>query len=332
MPITSRITRAASLSVVSVAIVSCASSFSHQITAIHVPPTQYEALNCDQLSIQLVRLSKIMTDLAASIDKKASSDRRITGGLSAAGEVVPLAAIVFLPAAFSLGGNEAQEDEYARLMGEYDAVRKAGVEKNCQLDPNKTVKSPLIANYPAERPGESSALDFYGEAEEELNSGNTDKYTWARALVKAEDDETKVKAKYIELRATELHVQNGGTISTASLNTQSVAVDEGQNIDISGVYASEITESGGRPNFTSKQRRMRITLEQNGKTITGTDSSRKIKINGTRNGNKIEFYIIRGNQIDGVWEINADATKLEGKWSTDGGGGGSGNWNLTRIE
>ena len=102
-------------------------------------------------------------------------------------------------------------------------------------------------------------------------------------------------------------------------------------IDVSGTYISEITESGSRNVFSNKEQKMKITLQQNGNTITGSDSSRAIKISGTREGSTISFYIFRGNQIDGVWEINADATKLEGKWGTDGGGGASGKWNLKRV-
>lgn len=106
-------------------------------------------------------------------------------------------------------------------------------------------------------------------------------------------------------------------------------------IDVSGTYISEITASGnanGAIRFLKKKDRKEITLKQTGNTITGTDSSKNLKINGTREGNRIKFYIVRGNQINGSWEINADATNLEGKWFTDGGGGASGKWNLTKIE
>jgi hypothetical protein len=76
-----------------------------------------------------------------------------------------------------------------------------------------------------------------------------------------------------------------------------------------------------------------IVLKQTGNTITGSIGSKSNWIiNGTREGNIIKFYIIRGNEINGSWEINADATKLEGKWLTTGAGGASGKWNLTKIE
>ncbi len=76
---------------------------------------------------------------------------------------------------------------------------------------------------------------------------------------------------------------------------------------------------------------MQITLQQDGSTITGTDSSGNIRINGRREGSVVRFYIIRGNEINGTWEIGADAGRLEGKWHTNGGGGASGKWNLLRT-
>jgi hypothetical protein len=81
-----------------------------------------------------------------------------------------------------------------------------------------------------------------------------------------------------------------------------------------------------------KKNRKEITLEQTGNAISGVDSPKNPKINGTREGNTINFYIPLGNQIDGTWEINADATEMVGKWHTDGGGGASGKWNLKRLQ
>ena len=83
-----------------------------------------------------------------------------------------------------------------------------------------------------------------------------------------------------------------------------------------------------------------ITIKQDGNIISATDKSNLINIVGTKVGDTIEFWFMAssrmgsggGNEIDGVWKINADASKFEGKWHTDGGGGASGKWNLTKIE
>lgn len=113
------------------------------------------------------------------------------------------------------------------------------------------------------------------------------------------------------------------------------AKSSGFKFDVTGSYISEITVSGsawGTKRFLERKDRKEVILKQTGNTILGTDRSKTFEINGTREGSTINFYIPRGNQIEGVWEINADATKLEGNWNTDGHGGASGKWNLTRVE
>jgi hypothetical protein len=112
-----------------------------------------------------------------------------------------------------------------------------------------------------------------------------------------------------------------------------IEAEPAQVVDISGTYISEITGSGALSGFMKRKIRKEITLEQTGNAISGSDGSKSFKIFGTREGNAINYYVITTtNEINGDWEINADATILEGKWFTDGGGGGSGIWNLTRIE
>jgi hypothetical protein len=113
---------------------------------------------------------------------------------------------------------------------------------------------------------------------------------------------------------------------------------EADSIDISGTYIAETTAWGSGMNH-SLIRKIKIVngklivLKQTGNTITGSVGSiSNWIIKGTREGNTINFYISVGNQIIGSWEINADATNLEGKWFTNGAGGASGIWNLTKIE
>jgi len=118
---------------------------------------------------------------------------------------------------------------------------------------------------------------------------------------------------------------------------ESTPVTDPGVIDISGTYIAETTASGGGPalymmRLVKEMNGKLIVLKQTGNTITGSVSSQSNWIKGTREGNIINFYIFEGNQINGSWEINADTTNLEGKWSTDGGGGASGKWNLTRVE
>jgi len=130
-------------------------------------------------------------------------------------------------------------------------------------------------------------------------------------------------------------VENSASLAALTESSNATEKSIANVNDVSGTYISEITVSGNAAwtkRFLKKEDRKEITLKQTGNTITGTDSSKKIEISGTREGGQINFYIIRGNQIDGVWKINADATKLEGKWHTDGHGGASGEWNLTKVD
>ena len=39
--------------------------------------------------------------------------------------------ILFWPALFFIGGTKEQEAEYARLKGEYEALDKVAIQKNC---------------------------------------------------------------------------------------------------------------------------------------------------------------------------------------------------------
>ena len=146
--------------------------------------------------------------------------------------------------------------------------------------------------------------------------------TSARALVEAEGDEQKRKAKYIELRGNQLYSENVGSISKSNLNEQPVP-----GTDISGTYVSEI-RGGAYMNFTD--RKLLITFKQNGTDIIGTDVNQIKLITGTRKGESIkyEYYGGKGGLVTGVWKINSDGTRLEGTWSRHGDGG---IWNLTKI-
>ena len=82
---------------------------------------------------------------------------------------------------------------------------------------------------------------------------------------------------------------------------------------------------------------MVINLVQNGSSITGTDSSHIIKIKGTIEDDVIKFdieanWISEYRDTTGVWKVSADGTSLEGSWKVSGSRGGTGKWNLNRIE
>ncbi len=104
-------------------------------------------------------------------------------------------------------------------------------------------------------------------------------------------------------------------------------------IDITGTYVSERTYHALPHTAGQKHGKIVILLEQHGNTITGTDSSGKADIRGTRKGDtiKIDFWApFWSYGADVVWKVNADGTQLEGSWVDRHTGYGK--WNLTRIE
>lgn len=98
----------------------CATS-SQDIATAYVSPVQYQAYDCAQLTSELQRISGRVSQLGGRLDQAASNDKWLTGaGL-----------ILFWPALFALGGTKAQEQEYARLKGEYEAASQMAIAKKC---------------------------------------------------------------------------------------------------------------------------------------------------------------------------------------------------------
>ena len=103
-------------------------------------------------------------------------------------EAAAASILLFWPAAFALGGNQAQEAEYARLKGEYDAVEETGIKIKCNLDPTVAVNNNTNTSIAANA---VTVTDYYGQAEEEVDTKTYDKNIWAKALVESEGDEQK---------------------------------------------------------------------------------------------------------------------------------------------
>jgi hypothetical protein len=154
-------------------------------------------------------------------------------------------------------------------------------------------------------------------------------------LTLAQNNDQAQVAEFIQVR-----LQASSVVDT---KVESTLVSDTDVIDISGTYIAETTAWGSGMSVRLQREFKKlngklIVLKQTGNTITGSASSQSDwftgarEMKGTREGNIINFYIISGNEVIGSWEINADATKLEGEWFTNGAGGASGKWNLTKIE
>lgn len=110
----------------------CASS-SSDIQAAYVSPLQYNSLSCEQLGAEAERVSARASQVAGVQDEKSSNDAVATG----------VAIVLFWPAAFFIKGDGATAAELARLKGEFEAIEKASIHKNCNLQFRK--KAPARA-------------------------------------------------------------------------------------------------------------------------------------------------------------------------------------------
>ena len=98
----------------------CAKS-SKDIVGTYVSPLQYADYACPQIKSEMIRVSSKVKELTGKIDTNSENDKMITGA----------GIILFWPALFFLGGTKEQEAEYARLKGEYEALDRVAVQKNC---------------------------------------------------------------------------------------------------------------------------------------------------------------------------------------------------------
>ena len=100
----------------------CASS-SSEIKAAYISPIQYQNLTCPQIGQEMERVSRRASEAAGVQDSQKSQDGWVTAG----------AIILFWPAAFFIKGDGQNAAELARLKGEFEALERASIEKNCNL-------------------------------------------------------------------------------------------------------------------------------------------------------------------------------------------------------
>ena len=91
------------------------------VASAYVSPLAYEQFNCSQLAEEGGRISQRAAELSGVQDRKRTGDIVATTA----------AIIVFWPAAFLVGGDDAQTAELGRLKGEFEAVQKVSIQKRC---------------------------------------------------------------------------------------------------------------------------------------------------------------------------------------------------------
>ena len=106
-----------------VALSACATP-PEEIQSSYVSELQYQSYNCNQLSGESQRVSRRANELQASLTKLADNDEaQMAVGL-----------ILLWPTLFFLeGGDGPQAQEYARLKGEYEAIEKVAIKKECGI-------------------------------------------------------------------------------------------------------------------------------------------------------------------------------------------------------
>lgn len=100
----------------------CASSAS-DIAPAYVSPMQYQSWNCPQIAAEMERVSYRVQQVSGVQDSKRSNDAVATG----------VAVVLFWPAAFMIKGDGHTAAELSRLKGEFEALERAAIEKNCGL-------------------------------------------------------------------------------------------------------------------------------------------------------------------------------------------------------
>jgi hypothetical protein len=110
------------LVVMGLALCACAKR-SENVAASYVSPLAYQQFRCPQLAEEAARVSNRAAELSGVQDRKRTGDIVATTA----------AIIVFWPAAFLVGGDDAQTAELARLKGEFEAIQRVSVEKGCSI-------------------------------------------------------------------------------------------------------------------------------------------------------------------------------------------------------
>ena len=105
-----------------VALAGCAST-SETVTGSYASPLQYSNYSCQQLGEEAQRISARVAQTSGVQDQKRSNDTVATAA----------AIIIFWPAAFLVNGNDQNTAELARLKGEFEAVEKVSIQKNCNF-------------------------------------------------------------------------------------------------------------------------------------------------------------------------------------------------------
>ncbi|MFG1371524.1 hypothetical protein V5F32_05045 [Xanthobacter oligotrophicus] len=115
------------LGAIGVVLSGCAKS-ADKVSAAYVSPLNYQGYSCVQLGQEAERISSRVVALTGAQNNKATGDAVAT----------TVAIVVFWPAAFLVGGDDAQTAELARLKGEMDTIEQVSIQKKCAIQFQRT--------------------------------------------------------------------------------------------------------------------------------------------------------------------------------------------------
>ena len=104
-------------------LVGCATA-PEKLGATYVSPLQYKDYTCDQIGMEMQRVSRKVAELRGTLEKEASTDAAQMG----------IGLVLFWPALFFLeGGDGVQAAQYSQLKGEFEALEQVAIQKNCGI-------------------------------------------------------------------------------------------------------------------------------------------------------------------------------------------------------
>ena len=127
----------------------------NKIEASYVSPYKYRDYDEDQLIIEMDHVARRTNELYYSLKKEATNDSaQMAVGL-----------LLFWPALFFLeGGDGPEAAEYARLKGEYEALRTVAVQKKISFDKLPPSPEQLIENFADEEKEKNGSRSKRAEA------------------------------------------------------------------------------------------------------------------------------------------------------------------------
>jgi len=95
----------------------------------YVSPLQYQNYSCDQIAMEMNRVSRKVNELRGDLKEEADNDSA----------QMAIGLIIFWPALFFLeGGDGGDATEFSRLKGEFEALESISIQKSCGIQVQQT--------------------------------------------------------------------------------------------------------------------------------------------------------------------------------------------------